>query len=93
MISGPPKECRGVRRTVAERFAHRDAFRVERVGDAPHGRLRALPVDVPAFEMLERRSVHGDQRWMNDRPGIHQRGRERIAAVLDHAGKRAADNI
>ena len=83
---------REVRRAIAERLAHRDALRVERVGDAAHGGLRALLVDVPALEMLERRGVHGDQRRMDDRPGIHQRAGERIAAVLDHAGKRAADD-
>ena len=57
------------------------------------GGLRALLVDVPALEMLERRGVHGDQRRMDDRPGIHQRAGERVAAVLDHAGKRAADHV
>ena len=81
-----------MRRAVAERLAHRDPLGVERVGDAAHGRLRALLVDVPAFEMFERRGVHGDERRMDDRPGIHQRAGERIAAILDHAGKRAADD-
>ena len=42
--------------------------------------------------MLQRRRVHGDQRRVNDRPGVHQRARQRIAARLDHAGKRAADH-
>ena len=77
-----------MRRTVAERFAQRDAFAVERVGDAADGRLGALLVDVPALEMLQRPGIHDDQRRMDDRPGIHQRGRERVAAILDHAGKR-----
>ena len=82
-----------MRRAVAERLAHRDALGVERVGDAAHGRLRALVVDVPALEMLERRGIHDDQRRMDDRPGVHQRAGQRIAAVLDHAGKRAADDV
>ena len=80
---------RKVRRAVAQRLAHRDALAVERIGDAPDRRLRALLVDVPALEMLERPGIHDDQRRMDDRAGIHQRGRERVAAVLDHAGKRA----
>ena len=44
-----------MRRAVAERFAHRDALGIERVGDAAHRGLRAFLMDVPALEMLERR--------------------------------------
>ena len=50
-------------------------------------------MDVPRLEVLQRRGIHGDQRRMDDRPRIHQRARQRIAARLDHAGKRAADHL
>ena len=49
---------------------------------------RKYPV---VFEMLERRGIHGDQRRVDDRPGIHQCARQGIAARLDHAGKGIAD--
>jgi hypothetical protein len=44
-------------------------------------------VDVPLVEMFDRAGVHGDQRRMNDRAGIHQRARQRIAAWLDGASE------
>ena len=43
--------------------------------------------------MLDRSGIHHDQRRMDDRPGIHQRARQCVAARLDHAGKGAADHI
>jgi hypothetical protein len=83
---------REMRRAVAERLAHRDPLGVERVGDAPDGGLGALLVDVPAREMLDRTGIHDDQRGVDDRPGIHQGARERIAARLDDARERARDH-
>ena len=84
---------RKMRRAIAERLAHRDALGVERIGDAADRGLRAFLVDVPALEMLDRAGIHHDQRRMDDRPGIHQRARQRVAAGLDHAGKRASDHL
>ena len=55
--------------------------------------LRAFLVNVPALEMLDRAGIHHDQRRMDDRSGIHQRARQRVAARLDHAGKGAADHV
>ena len=80
-------------RAIAETFTHRDAFGIERVGDPADRRLRAFLVDVPSLEMLDRAGIHHDQRRMDDRSGIHQRTRQRVAARLDHAGKGAADHI
>ena len=42
--------------------------------------------------MFDRTGVHGDQRRMDDRTGIHQRARERIAAWLDGVWKRSLDH-
>ena len=81
-----------MRRPVAQRLPDGDALGVEGIGDSAHGGLRALLVDVPALEMLERRGVHDDQRRMDDRAGVHQGARERVAAWLDHAGKGSADD-
>ena len=92
-FAGVVMRQRKMRRAVAERLAHRDALGVERVGDAADRGLRAFLVDVPALEMLERAGIHHDQRRMDDRPGIHQRARQRVAAGLDHAGKGAADHV
>src|SRR5262245_17555301 len=52
---------------VTERLAYGDALGIERVGHAAGRRLRALLVDIPALEMLERAGVHGDEWRMNDR--------------------------
>ena len=82
-----------MRPAITEGFSHRDAFGVERVSDAADRGLRAFLVDVPPFEMLDRAGVHHDQRRMDDRPGIHQRARQRVAAGLDHAWKGAADYV
>ncbi len=79
---------RKVRGAVAQRLAQRHAFAVERVGHLSDRGLRSFLVDVPALEMLQRPGIHGDQRRMNDRARIHQRTRERVAAILDHAAKR-----
>ena len=84
---------RKMRAAIAIALAYRDAFGVERIGDPADRSLRALLVDIPALEMLDRPGIHDDQRRMNDRPGIHQRSRQRVAARLDHAGKRASDHI
>ncbi len=83
---------RKMRRTEPERLAHGDALAVERVGDAAHRRLGALLVNVPAREVLERRGIHDDERRVDDRPRIHQRARQRIAAGLDDARECAADD-
>src|ERR1700740_1078944 len=82
-----------MRRAVSKGLAHGDALRVERVGDAPDRSLRAFLVNVPALEMLDRAGIHDDQRRMDDRPRIHQRARQRVAARLDHAEKCASDHI
>jgi len=37
--------------------------------------------------------IHHNQRRMDDRSGIHQRSRQRVAARLNHAGKRASDHV
>src|SRR6478735_12474660 len=84
---------RKMRAAIAERFADGDAFSVERVGNPADRGLRALLVDVPALEMLDRAGIHDDQRWMDNRSGIHQRARQRVAAGLDRAGKRPPDHI
>jgi hypothetical protein len=42
--------------------------------------------------MLQRAGVHGDERRMDDGPGIHERARERVAASLDHAGESLRDD-
>jgi hypothetical protein len=42
--------------------------------------------------MFERASVHHDQRRVDDRPGIHQRAGQRIAAGFDHAGEGPIDH-
>ncbi len=42
--------------------------------------------------MLQRPSIHGDQRRMDDAAGIHQRAGQRVAAILDHAGKGFIDD-
>src|SRR5258708_39891924 len=84
---------RKMRAAVTEAFAYRDTFRIERVGDGADRSLRALLVNIPTFEMFARAGIHHDQWGMNDWPGIHQRSRERVAARLDHAGKRAPDHI
>src|ERR1700735_653781 len=60
---------RKMRRSVAEGLAYGDALAVECVGHAPHGRPGALFVDVPAIEMLQWRSAHGDQRRVDDWAG------------------------
>ena len=54
-FAGVVMRQRKMRRAIAERLAHRDAFGVERVGDAADRGLRAFLVDVPALEMLDRR--------------------------------------
>ncbi len=92
-FAGVMMRQRKVRPAIAKTLAHRDAFGIERVGDAADRSLRAFLVDVPALEMLDRAGIHDDQRRMDDRPGIHQRRRQRIAARLDHAGKGAPDHI
>ena len=83
---------RKMRTAITKTFAHRDAFGIERIGDAADRGLRAFLVDVPALEMLDRAGIHHDQRRMDDGPGIHQRARQRVAARLDRAGKGASDH-
>ena len=92
-FAGVMMRQRKMRAAIAKSFAHRDALGIERVGDPADRGLRAFLVNVPALEMLDRAGIHDDQRRMDDRPGIHQRARQRVAARLDHAGKRAADHI
>src|SRR5260370_9939162 len=84
---------RKMRAAIAVSLTYRDAFRIERVGDVADRSLRAFLVNIPSFEMFDRAGIHHDQRWMDDRPGIHQRSRQRVAARLNHAGKRASDHI
>ena len=84
---------RKMRAAIPKRFAHSDTFGVECVGNAADRGLRALLVDVPTLEVLHRAGIHHDQRWMDNRSGIHQRARQRIAAGLDRAGKSPADHI
>src|SRR5207302_10049978 len=81
-----------MRRSVAKRLADGDAFGIERIRDAADRRLGPLLVDVPLVELFDRTGVHGDQWRMDDRTGIHQRARERIAAWLDGIRKRAFDH-
>src|SRR5262249_46368946 len=78
---------RKMRSAVAERFAHLDALRIERIGDASDRGLRAFLVDVPAFEMFDWTGVHDDQGWMDDRARIHQRPRQSVTAWLDRTWK------
>ncbi len=92
-FAGVMMRQRKMRTAIAEGLAHRDALGIERVGDAADRGLRTFLVNVPAFEMFDRAGIHHDQRRMNDRPGIHQRARQRVAAGLDHAGKRASDHV
>ena len=92
-FAGVMMRQRKMRRAIAEAFAHRDALGIERVGDPADRGLRAFLVNVPALEMLDRAGIHHDQRRMDDRPGIHQRARQRIAAGFDRAGKGAADHV
>src|SRR6202022_2572694 len=63
-----------VRAAITEAFAYRNAFGIERVRDPADRGLRTFPVNVPALEMLNRAGIHDDQRRMDDRAGIHQRG-------------------
>src|SRR5262245_63761939 len=53
---------REMRGAVTQRLAHGDALGIERVGDAADRGLRALLVDIPALEVLERAAVHGNAR-------------------------------
>src|SRR5258708_39553107 len=76
-----------MRRPVAERLADANALRIERIGHPADRWLRALLMDIPALEVLDRPGIHGDQRWVDDRPSIHERARQRIAARLDGSGK------
>src|SRR4029079_7933568 len=90
--------CRGVmvrqrkvRGTIPKSLAHRDAFHIQRVGNPTERGLRYFLVNVPALEMLDGSGVHDNQRGMDDRTGIHQRTRQRIAARLDYARKSATN--
>ncbi len=83
---------RKMRTSVAERFADGDPFGVKSVRHAAYGRLRSFLVDVPLVEMLDGPRIHGDQRRVDDRTGIHQRGREGIAACLDCVRKSPSDH-
>ena len=82
-----------VRAAIAKAFAYRDAFGVERVRDPADRSLRAFLVNVPTPEMFDGAGIHHDQRRMDDRAGIHQRRRQRVAAGLNHAGKCPPDYI
>ena len=65
--------------------------RSRRSVDGAHRGLRALVVDVPALEVLQRRRVHHHQRRVDDRSGVHQRTRERVATGVD-GGEGAAND-
>ena len=82
-----------VRSAIAKAFAYRDAFGVERVRDPADRSLRAFLVNVPTPEIFDGAGIHHDQRRMDDRAGIHQRRRQRVAAGLNHAGKCPPDYI
>src|SRR6201999_3550078 len=77
---------RKMRRPVAKRLTHGDPLGGDRVAAKPYLGLRAFLVNVPALEMFDRPGVHYDQRWVDDRSGVHERAGKCVAARLDHAG-------
>ena len=81
-----------MRRPIAKRNPHRDTLGVECIGDAASRALRALLVDIPAVEMLQRGGIHGDQRRMDDWAGVHQSAGQRVAAILDDIRERSGDH-
>src|SRR6516164_10575383 len=82
-----------MRAAIAKRLTHRDPFGIERIGHAADRRLRALLVNVPSLEMLDRARIHHDQRWMDDWSRVHQRARQGIATWFNYTRKSAADDV
>src|SRR5260370_9571551 len=56
-----------VRAAIAKAFAYRDAFAIERVGDAAERSLRAFLVNVPTLEMLDSAGIHHVHRRLDAR--------------------------
>src|SRR6202140_4002671 len=92
-LGGVMMRQRKVRAAIAKGFAYRDALGIERVRDPADRSLRAFLVNVPTLEMLDRAGIHHDQRRMDDGSRIYHRRRQRVAARLDHSGKRPSYHI
>src|SRR6202171_3165368 len=82
-----------MRGPASQPLADAHALAVALTGVTADCGLRSFVVDVPLLEMLERSGIHDDERRMDDRPSIHQRTRQRVAAGLDRAGKSLADDL
>src|ERR1700682_5735921 len=81
-----------MRGPASQPLADAHALAVALTGVTADCGLRSFVVDVPLLEMLERSGIHDDERRMNDRPSIHERSREHIAAGLDRSRESAADD-